>query len=237
MRSVTGFKGQWTEHWGMSLFTMLACLLCVRLGFWQVQRGIEKQHMLAAHQSFAHKAPNLWLHTLPLPAQYQPVVVQGHWMPDVILLDNQSYKHQFGYHVLSPLVVNHGQVVLVDRGWVVGDMTRHSLPKITKSKASQLSGSVYYPSEKGWVLGSVVEKEQPNLLVVELIDIPLISQFLHKPVYPFIIRLGEGEPNGYIREWTVVSMSPQRHYGYALQWFALALVVLIGYISFIRHQA
>lgn len=69
------------------------------------------------------------------------------------------------------------------------------------------------------------------MAVVELLDVHLISQFLHKSVYPFIIRLNNHADNGYLREWPVVAMAPERHYGYALQWFAIALVILILFIA------
>ncbi|MCX7117841.1 MAG: SURF1 family protein [Legionellales bacterium] len=237
MRSLTGFKANLTVHWCMSLFIMFVFLGCVRLGYWQIQRGVEKKHMLNTHHSFILRPPIAWKPHHPLPAQYQRILVKGQWMPQVILLDNQPHEHQFGYHVLSPLLLKDGKVVLVDRGWVLGDMTRKSLPIITPPLGSlQVSGSVYFPSEKSWILGQVIEKEQPNLLVVEMVDTKVNSQFLHKSVYPFIIRIGEGEANAFVRDWPVVSMSPERHYAYALQWFGLALVALVGYVSFIRHR-
>ena len=83
---------------------------------------------------------------------------------------------------------------------------------------------MYFPSEKNWLLGPVVEKEEKNLVLVELIDTQVLSQLLHKPVYPFIIRLGQREDGGFVRKWPVVAMSPQRHYAYALQWFVMAMV-------------
>ncbi|WP_274544559.1 SURF1 family cytochrome oxidase biogenesis protein [Legionella oakridgensis] len=68
-------------------------------------------------------------------------------------------------------------------------------------------------------------------MVIEWIDTKIISQFLHKSVYPFIIRLDKKEANGFIRAWDIVSMPPQRHYAYAFQWFAIALVIFVLFIS------
>ena len=126
----------------------------------------------------------------------------------------------------------NGEVLLVDRGWLLGDQTRQRLP-VTDSPSGiiNLVGSAYYPSAKTWVLGQMIEKEQANVVVIEFIDTQLIGQILHKSVYPFIIRLGKHEAGGYVRDWAIVSMPPQRHYAYALQWFAMALVILILYIA------
>ncbi|WP_019216188.1 SURF1 family cytochrome oxidase biogenesis protein [Legionella tunisiensis] len=54
---------------------------------------------------------------------------------------------------------------------------------------------------------------------------------MHKSVYPFIIRLDKSEADSYVREWAVVAMPPERHYAYALQWFAIAFVILILFIA------
>ncbi len=232
MPSLTCFNARFTPSWGISLLAVLMILLFTRLGFWQLQRADEKTHMLSSHREFAKQTPILWQASSKLPKQYQQIKVQGHFLPKVLLHDNQHYQHQFGYHVISPILLVNGRVVLVDRGWVAGDVSRQILP-ITNAPVGRVKivGSVYYPSEKNWVLGQVIEEKRKDLAVIELIDTQLISQVLHKSVYPFIIRLGDHEAGGYIRDWSIVAMPPMRHYAYALQWFAMALVILILFIA------
>ncbi len=231
MPSLTGFNIRFTPSWQMAILALFTILLFTRLGFWQLQRAHEKKQMLSAHQAFTQQAPILWEPKSKLPVQYQQVRVHGHFLSKTLLLDNQHYHHQFGYHVISPLVLKNGQILLVDRGWLVGDVTRQTLP-ITETPTGLISlrGSVYYPSAKNWRLGQLLEKEQADSAVIELIDTKLIGQFLHKSVYPFIIRLGKHEVSGFTREWAIVAMPPQRHYAYALQWFSMALVIFIIFI-------
>lgn len=232
MHSLTGFNVRFTPRWHMSLLALMAILLFTRLGFWQIQRAVEKKQMISAHRALAKHAPVSWQPSNELPIQYQPITVEGHFLSDVLLLDNQHYQHQFGYHVISPFVLANQHVILVDRGWIAGDVTRQTLPVIDLLMDFRtIVGSVYYPSEKNWLLGQLIEKEQANVAIVELIDTQLIGQFLHKSVYPFIIRERAQEVGGYVREWAVVAMPPQRHYAYALQWFAMALVILIIFIA------
>lgn len=221
-----------SPHWAMTLLTVLAIALFLRLGFWQVDRAVEKKQMMAALGAFSQQAPTVWSSNDPLPSQYQPLQVQGHFLSNILLLDNQHVQHQFGFDVVSPLVLVDGQVVLIDRGWVQGDPSRHVLPVVEIPKGLvQLTGSAYYPSQKTWLLGQAIEKKDQNMAIIELFDTHLISQFLHKSVYPFIIRLEKHAANGYARDWAVVAMPPERHYGYALQWFAIALVILILFIT------
>ena len=232
MPSLTGFNLSFTPSRRMSLLTLLFIVLFLRLGFWQLERADEKKQLLLAQSELAKSKPIAWQSSSDFPVQYQQFTVQGYFLPDVFLFDNQHYQHQFGYDVLSPFVLADGRVILVDRGWVTGDMMRQTLPVIQTPRGFiRVSGSAYYPSDKNWLLGQAFEKKADGLVVVELIDTTLVSQFLHKSVYPFIMRLGKDGSHGFVREWAIVSMPPERHYGYALQWFAIVLVILILFIA------
>ena len=234
MFSLTGFNVRFTPRLGMSLLAILSILLFVRLGLWQVQRANEKKQMLAAHYQLAKQAPIVWQSSDNLPRQYQPLKITGKYFAKTLLLDNQHYQHQFGYQVISPLMLGDGKIILIDRGWLPGDVTRQTLPRINIPDGPiEVMGSAYYPSSKNWLLGQMVEKEEADAAVIELIEPELIAQFLHKSVYPFIIRLDNQADQGFVREWAIVSMPPERHYAYALQWFAMALVVLIIFLGLI----
>ena len=188
--------------------------------------------MLKTHHELTQHEPILWEPHNKLPQQYQQIRVRGHFLAKTLLLDNQHYHHQFGFHAISPLIVENGQIILIDRGWLTGDVTRQTLPAVkTPIGPITLQGSAYYPSTKNWRLGQLLEKEQANLVVIELVDTKLIGQILHKSVYPFIIRLDKHETHGFVREWPIVAMPPQRHYAYALQWFVMAFVIFIIFIA------
>lgn len=223
---------RFSPRWQYCLFAFLSIALFVCLGIWQVQRAQEKKMMIARGASLGVQKPLCWLPGMANPVQYQPVIVDGDYLPEVILLDNQHHQHQFGYHVLSPLQVSKDAVVLIDRGWQQGDPARQHFPTVERpARLIRVSGQVYFPSSKEWVLGQVLEKKNARLAIAEKIDPELISQFLHKSVYPFIIRLNKTEPYGFTREWALVSMPPERHYAYALQWFAMALVIFVIFVG------
>lgn len=229
---LTGFRWRFTPSWQMSVLAALAIALLLRLGFWQLDRAQEKQQLMTLDQNFSKQSPVRWDPGLELPRHYERVVLQGRFLPQQLLLDNQHHQHQFGYHVLSPLLLANQKVVLIDRGWVRGEVTRKIFPDIDRPMdLVSLAGHAYYPSEKVMVLGQSIEIKDEQLAVVEWIDLKIISQFLHKSVYPFMIRLDKNEAYGFVREWPVVSMSPQRHYGYAMQWFSLASVCLILFLA------
>lgn len=216
----------------MIVISLFFIALFLRLGFWQLERAEEKEQMLASQADLLKKNP-VWLDTqVNPPLQYQPIKAKGYYLPELFLLDNQHHNHQFGYDVLSPLVLSNGRVVLVDRGWVSGDQGRQSVPKVsTPVGLTQIQGSIYYPAQNQWVLGPGIEEKESRVRIIERIDTKLVEQILQKTVYPFIIRLDKQDAYGFVREWAIVSMPPQRHLGYALQWFVMALVILIIFVA------
>jgi len=216
----------------MILLTVVAITFLLYLGWWQLLRAEEKKQLLQSQAALAKQPPVRWRSGLLLPKQFQPLTVSGIYLPFTLLMDNQHYQHQFGYQVLTPLILSDNSLLLIDRGWVPGDNSRQQFPHITNPRTKiSLSGQAYFPSAKVFLLGAPVEKKTESMMIIERIDTQLFSQLLHKTVYPFIIRLNPNEADGFIREWPVVSMPPERHYAYALQWFAMAFVVLILFIG------
>jgi cytochrome oxidase assembly protein ShyY1 len=46
-------------------------------------------------------------------------------------------------------------------------------------------------------------------------------------VFPYPIRIAAGEPGALAVNWLVINVSPDKHRGYAVQWFAMAVALLI----------
>lgn len=67
--------------------------------------------------------------------------------------------------------------------------------------------------------------------LIESLNPEMIQSLLQKPVYSSIILLSPNQPHGFERVWTPnLGMPAQHHLGYAIQWFALALTLVIIYI-------
>lgn len=230
MPSLTCFNRRFTPKWSVIFLVSLVLALFLRLGFWQIQRADEKKQMLAAQQRQMSQAPSEWSGQ-GQPEQYQNIKLTGHYLAQHFLLDNQYQNHQLGFDVLTALQLTNGQVILIDRGWVPAGASREVLPVINTPKGVQtIQGSVYLPSKKQWVLGPNLEQKRDNICIIERIDAKMLSQILQKKVYPFIIRLDKHEQHGFLRQWAIVSMAPERHLGYALQWFAMALTIFILFV-------
>lgn len=213
------------------ILTVVGVTLFCSLGLWQLERAHEKEAMLA-HYAAMEKAQPISF-TGNLPEQYQKIYFQGHYDPRIIfLLDNQFYHHQLGYEVIEPFILNNQHIILVSRGWIKAPTDRNESPVITiPTGLREISGTVYFPSKSHLTQALMEDKSWPDahyqITRIEYIDIQRLQERLHATVYPFIVRLSPTEPNGFVRDWSLVSMPPERHKGYAIQWFAMALVAFI----------
>ena len=63
--------------------------------------------------------------------RYRPVVATGEYMARwQILIDNKVVGGRAGFHVVTPLALADGRVVLVNRGWVAQGASRAALPDV-----------------------------------------------------------------------------------------------------------
>ena len=52
-----------------------------------------------------------------------------------------------------------------------------------------------------------------------------LAAALGRDVQPFVLLLDAEDEFGFFRHWVPEEMGPGRHYAYALQWFAMGLVL------------
>lgn len=213
----------------------IAIIVCIRLGFWQLERANQKKRMLQQHQQLAEQKPKA-LSKKSKPHQYEPAQLTGWFLPSLLYLDNQHYQHHFGYDIISPFQARNGLVVLVNRGWVAGDVTRQSLPQIeTPKQLMTIKGYVYYPSSKALRLGPQLEIKQGDRYLLQQVDIDAFQSLFPLSLAKYTLRMQPGN-NDFVRAWPIVSMSPNRHVGYAIQWFAMAVCLLIVMGYFLKNH-
>lgn len=207
-------------------------ILCA-LGFWQISRGQEKSRLLARAAAYADM-PALELNALAagdVVEEGRPVRAHGVFLhASQGLLDNQVRDGAVGYDVLTPLRLSgSGAVVLVDRGWLARGPRRADVPQWqTPEGEVSVTGYLRAPTDVPLVDGRVAET-LGGFWVVSEIDPQRLGEHLGLPLQPRILRLAEDSAHGFRRDWPVVAMGPQRHYGYATQWFGLAAALLTLY--------
>lgn len=220
------------------LVTCLWCLL-MSLGFWQLNRAEEKRALLEVFEQRMKMSPVAFDASRRdySDLRYQRVFAQGRFDGHhQFLLDNQVNKGQAGFHVLTPFVLeNTGRVILIDRGWIAASPDRHFLPDISlPEEGMRISGVLYVPFGKTYVLGAIMEGSESWPQVVQAVDWGVMGQSLGISIAPVLLRMDKQWDDGLKHEWTVVPFGPQKHIAYAVQWFAMAMVLLVMSIVVVR---
>ncbi|MEZ5476159.1 MAG: SURF1 family protein [Thiolinea sp.] len=216
----------------------LALLVLLALGTWQIQRGLHKYDVLSLvntelkEYQVLTKLPADW-QTL----DYQKVGLLGDWQAEhTFLLDNRVYQGQVGYEVLTPFQLEGGEWLLVNRGWVPRQQAQQGLPPPTQR---EVAGRLYQP-DKGYTIGDALSAEQlasqawPKITLYW--DQELLAAALGHTLLPAVLVLDEQHPDGFVRIWQPVVISPERHYAYALQWYGLAVVWIIFGVIWYRRM-
>ena len=219
-----------------SIAALLVLLLLLALGFWQLDRARQKEDLKSAF-TFSSMQPSVPLSALDpgdSASRYRRVTVSGHYDSNhQILLDNQIYQGQPGYHVFTPLKRSHGLAILVNRGWVPLGESRQHLPVIEVTGASLgIEGHLAQPANPGLRLGEPMAGQTTWPMVVQYLDLAAVTKQLGYPVLPAVLNLDPRSQHGYERHWQLnfTGFGPERHRGYAVQWFALALTLIIIYL-------
>lgn len=207
------------------VFTGAFLPLLVCLGIWQLNRAEEKQVLLDQWQQ-ASQNLNWPEHVASGLDNGRPVTVTGLYGERSWLLDNRTRDGMAGYEVLTAFYPLQGPPVLVNRGWVAAPRTRSELPDVTPDGVFSLLGRVGQYPEPPVLSGDTAPAEGWPRRVQALPGSVARAEIEGLP--SAIIRLqGSEQPGAYRADWEPDLMGPQTHYGYATQWFALAVVLTI----------
>ena len=210
---------------------------CLALASWQLGRARDKEALIAAFDAGGGEAVPL---TVAPPAglpRYQRVTVAGRYEPGrQILIDNMpSSAGQPGYRVLTPFRRDDGGLlVMVDRGWVPLGADRNRRPDVAVGNEPRaVTGRLDGLPVPGLRLGEARAPDAAGWPL--LLNFPVAADLeaaLGEPVEPRIVLLDPDQPDGYQRVWRPsLGFPPERHLGYAIQWLALALVVLVAFVA------
>jgi len=145
-----------------------------------------------------------------------------------ILLDNRVLNGKPGYHVVTPLKIDQSaRYVLIDRGWVARGADRTLLPEIrTPLGVVVIEGIAAPPSNKYLELSTQTVEGR----VWQNLDMPRMDALLRHPLQPVVITQLNDNGDGLLRQWGRPDAGVEKHLGYAFQWFALALTIIVIYV-------
>lgn len=230
-------RGRW---WLVAAFVVAACAVCVRLGFWQLERHAAKDAQLREARSALAQPPRV-LEALPVGdtlALGVRVELRGTWERAHLLLSGRTHLSEPGVSWVTPLVLASGERVLVERGWVAAPDGRASAPSWLASDATaRVTGVVQpfarvprpatwarLPEEPAGVVRWSVRALERDSCVARL---GALAPFVVRELPPSPPRAREAGPQPEPYDLATGSV----HLSYAVQWFGIALVVLAGAVA------
>lgn len=221
-----------------TLVVLVLLPLMVFLGFWQLSRGQEKQALL---QSCAERRAAQPLSVAQLAAVADPafrrVQLRGEFdAGHSVLLDNRMRDGKAGVELLQPFHDQaSGQWLLLNRGWLPWPDRRTPPAFTTPDQPLNINAWVYVaPGETFQLHADPAAAQWPRLLTA--LHPQALWAELERSGFAFELR-AEAGPATYETQWPVVAMGPEKHVGYAVQWFAMALALLGLYLYLGWHNA
>lgn len=217
---------------GVAGYLVLMFVLC-NLGLWQLNRSEQKAQLLTRQEAATHAEAINLNQQAPLDSEgvrYQKVSATGHYDTEhQFLVDNQILEGKAGYFVLTPLLLDSGGAVLVNRGWLPLGKDRLVIPDVSiKQPAQRILGRINHFPAVGIKLKGAEVPTDSWPAVVQVVDSQVLSVKLARELYDFQIELDADQAEGYQRQWKVTTIiTPEKHTAYAVQWFSLALTLTV----------
>jgi surfeit locus 1 family protein len=222
--------GIWPTIATLALLPALAVL-----GDWQLERAAWKQGLIDAQLEAARQSPQPLVDAIEAGGvlDFRRVFATGRYdLGRQLLLDNRIHNGRAGYQVLTPLLLDgREEAVLVNRGWLPLGESRAVLPALPgPDTESFITGTIARLPEKVFRLAATEEQHAGWPQVMQHVEFDAIEQKLDYPLLPVVVQLDESMPDGFTRDWKpVYGITPDKHRAYAMQWFTLAVVLILIY--------
>lgn len=236
-----------TLHWILGHLLALSLItIFIIAGFWQLdrleQRRVANNLLQGRYAQTAVTAADVAGESGTELDFRQSSISGVYELDSELLLRSRSYNGEAGWHVLTPLRLDGGQLLLINRGWVPYAMNTAPVSAAAPPAGRvQLTG-VLHPAEiqpTGFWAG-LVPKDPPagKLNAAYYVNLPRLSAQLPGLLQAQYLQLNTQSPTqaGDLpipAAEAVLTEGP--HFSYALQWFSFALIGIVGYVFLMRR--
>jgi surfeit locus 1 family protein len=225
-----------------ALAVLVVTALCLRLGFWQLDR-LEQRRALNAALAAAAELPPLELDAGAFraidedPARhlYRRVRVSGTLLhEEEVVLRGRSHGGRPGVHLVTPLrLEDGGGVVLVNRGWAPSpdaatiDPREHHEPGLRGAEGILQ----WVPTSGAESVPVPIDVHGRTVHTLRRLDYPTLRARLDQSLLPLYVQLvpSESPPPGQPARVPLPELTNGPHLGYAIQWFSFAGIALFGF--------
>ena len=224
----------------LSLFALFFLPVLLALGAWQLDRAAEQDRFAAHLDDMQARPPRPLAEVAAVgpAADLAPVRLEGRLLAEqAVWLDNRTWQGRVGYELLVPLDdPSLDRAVLVNLGWIEGTRDRSRLPVADlPTTRLAITGRLAPDRPLPAVFGPVVDRVD-GAVRTQRVELDLLGDALGLALYPRVVIADPAQPGVETANFQPMRMTGARHRGYALQWFGLAAVLVIGwsFASFTR---
>ena len=230
------------------LMTLVIVAVCLAMASWQLgrlqDRRAENDRLIARQQLPAEDLDSL------LPdaaagteqaesAAFRHTKARGTFdTAEQVILQSRSFDGRQGNHLLTPLVLESGEALLIDRGWVPLPTDEKVIAEARPPSGQVTVDGVLLPTEKKGFLG-VSDPPPGEVSATPRVDLERLAGQLPYPLYPLYLRLQSQEPanaGDLPRPVPIPAPSDGPHMEYAVQWSLFAATALVIYLGLIRRD-
>lgn len=207
-------------------FWFLVLIGLTSLGLWQLDRAEQKRAWLEEQKALSLNSPSQTEIGEALKThRWVATEMSVNWLEArPLFLDNRTHEGRAGYELLLPVQLEDGSILAANLGWLPAPSRRDVEPEVNRPQVMQLSGVIGLPVET-FTLGGE-QSAQSWLLQRQRLE--TMEQYWQLDLQPWIFWLDQPVMPGIkARLPGAGQMPPERHIGYAVQWFALALTLLL----------
>ena len=219
----------------LTAFSFVFIVVFILLGFWQLERAEIKAIFIQQFDLEQAKATKLISGSS---SQWSRVYIEGYYdTSQQVLIDNQINNGRVGYKIYTPFYYDQDQAIFVDRGWIPQGKTRNDLPDLNfNSIKLRITGSLIKPEKEVLAGDELLTEKWP--LVSQTKSPSIIQEAYDKQFSNKVLILEPGSL--YMNEYVALIpfvITPTKHYGYALQWFTMSLVLAGMFMYAIKRES
>ena len=229
-----------------AVVALSAAALCVRLGVWQLDRLEERRGRNAAVRAAQQRAP------VPLDSaafaaasadpdgwEWRPVEAAGTYRPaGDMVLRARSRDGQPGVHLVSPLAMPDGRVVMVNRGWVPAPDGATADIRLLRTAAPVRVRGVLRAMGRDPDRGLPAAGREGRDTTWRRVELAVARERAGGPVLPLVLQQlpASADPPRPPLPEPLPELSAGNHLSYAVQWFSFAAIALAGLVILLRRN-
>ncbi|WP_167513510.1 SURF1 family protein [Streptomyces bauhiniae] len=246
-RGVHRYRFLLTRQWVILTLVVIALIpTMIRLGFWQHHRYEER----TARNDLVARA----LHADPVPVErlaspgravthadkYRTVTATGTFdtAHEEVVRRRTNADDEVGFHVLTPLRLTDGRVLLVNRGWIPANGAQTEFPKVPAPPAGKVTITGRLKADETTAASGIKQIAGLPDRQVMLINSADQAKRLGAQVLGGYVEQTAPEPRGDTPEQI---SSPGKedaplNYAYMIQWWLFAAAVPVGWWFLVRRE-